>query len=177
MLRTFSALLVLTSLALADVQFVRAQSPFTPWLGTYKNTASSANTTDVIERATEQGTREMGFVRRKVARSRLKAINPPYEQVRIVERGDHLLTEFDGRRYTAPLNGRAEQGTDPEGKSVTVSFQAEGNTLHARYVAEDGEKRMDFVRSPDGRELTMNVTVLSPKLPEPVRYSVRYVRE
>jgi hypothetical protein len=153
-----------------------AQDAFGPWLGTYQS-ASVSDAQTTIESAIERGTNSMGPLRRMVARKRLKAVNQPHKIVRIVEDGAHLAVDFDGRVFRAPVNGKPEKGIDPEGKDVTVSYRADGRALHARYVGADGEKRIDFERSADGRALTMRVTVLSSQLPGPIRYSLRYERK
>jgi hypothetical protein len=149
---------------------------FSPWLGSYKAVAPS-QAKDTIEHAIEKSTSSMGLLRRSVARSRLEKTNSPYKVVRIANAGDEVVTDFDGRRYSAPSDGSPEKGKDPEGKKVTVSFRAEGSTLRGRYVGEDGEKLIDFERSPDGQQLTVHVTVLSKKLPEPIHYSMRYAKQ
>ncbi len=148
----------------------------TPWVGAYKS-ASPAEAKSTIKEAIAHGTDSMGLLRKKVARKRLAGTNIPYNVVRISGAGDEVITDFDGHRYQAPSDGASEKGTDPQGKVVAVSYRAEGRTLRGRFVAEDGEKRIDFERSPDGRELTVHVTVLSKKLPEPIRYSMRYTKQ
>jgi hypothetical protein len=53
-------------------------------------------------------------------------------------------------------------------------------TDHDRFVqtfrAEQGEKETVFVFSPDGSALRLDVTVRSPRLPSPLRYSLSYRR-
>jgi hypothetical protein len=176
-MRIFASVLCAASIAMGTSSSAWAEDPFGPWLGKYENESSQDATQGVIEHAIESGTEDLNFIKRKVARSRLKAINPPYRNVRILEDGDRLVTDFDGHRYAAPTDGSFVGAVDPEGNKIQVSYTANGNTLHARYVGDDGEKRMDFERVPGGSEIIMHVTVLSPKLKEPVRYSVRYSRK
>jgi len=163
------------SVAVSGVAFADPAA-FSPWIGAYES-AAPAQAESTIERAIEEGTSSMGALRRSVARSRLKTTNQPYRRVRIAPAGDELVTDFDGRTYKAPTDGRAEQGKDPDGKAVTVSYATSGDTLKTRYVGEDGEKWIDFERTPDGQGLIMRVTVLSKKLPGPIKYSVRYVKQ
>src|SRR5690606_30268305 len=96
--------------------------------------------------------------------------------VRIVADGEQLITDFDGRRYSAPTHGGEAKGTDPDGKDVTVSYKRDGRLLRARYVGEDGEKRIDFELDPASEEMIMHVTVLSSRLEDPIRYSLPYER-
>jgi hypothetical protein len=142
-------------------------------VGTYES-ASPDKAKNTIENAIEQGTDDMGALRRSVARNRLKSTNRVNNTVRITPSGNELVTDFDGRKYRAPTTGAAEKGKDPDGKTVTVSYKAVGNTLKSRYVGEDGEKQIDFERTPDGQGMIMHVTVLSKKLSAPIKYSIRY---
>ncbi|MFT3925430.1 MAG: hypothetical protein QM778_23025 [Myxococcales bacterium] len=145
----------------------------TPWVGSYA-AAAPDQAKSTIDKAIDDGTSSMGMMRRNAARTRLKNTNRPYKQVTITPLGTELVTNFDGRKYQAPTNGAAEKGKDPDGKTVSLSYKAEGETLKSTYVGEDGEKHIDFERTPDGDGLIMHVTVMSKKLPEPIKYSVRY---
>jgi hypothetical protein len=151
-----------------------ARQVFGPWLGTYERSGSDAKS--IIDEAIEEGTDALGPVKRKVAQRRLRAVNPPYALVRVYQVGDVLVTDFDGRKYSAPISGEAVEGIDPDGKAVTVSYRPEGKTLHARFVGEDGEKHIDLELDLEGDALTMHVTVLSKRLPEPIRYALPYAR-
>ena len=168
--------LVLASLALTPIGALADPAIFSPWMGSYAPAAPD-KAKDTIEQAIEKGTGSMAMLRRSVARNRLKSTNKPYQTIRISAAGDELVTDFDGRKYKAPTDGTPEKAKDPDGKPVTVSYAAEGDTLKSRYVGEDGEKMMDFERTPDGQGLIMHVTVISEKIPQPIKYSVRYNRK
>ncbi len=177
MLRAFFvSSILLASFAFLSGGALADRATFTPWVGSYTS-ATPEKAKDTIDRAIESGTSSMRALRRSVARSRLKNTNKPYQTVRISPAGDELITDFDGRRYKAPTDGGEERGRDPDGKVVIVSYKAVGDTLKTRFVAEDGEKQIDFERAPDGQSMIMHVTVLSKKLPNPIKYSVRYNKE
>jgi hypothetical protein len=169
--------LAMTCIALGARAVVSADGPFDPWLGSYRNTRSAAETQQMVDAAIERGIRDMRPLQRRIARSRLKAVSPASAELRIVEQEDRLATEFDGRRYSAPANGSPAGGVDPQGKRITVSYHVVGDVLHARYVGGDGETRMDFEPIDDGQGLTVQVTVMSKEIPEPVRYNVHFRRE
>lgn len=168
--------IVVASLAFMTTSALADPATFSPWVGSYTS-AAPEQAKDTIEQAIEKGTSSMGALRRSVARNRLKNTNRPYQTVRISPAGDELITDFDGRKYKAPTDGGEEKGKDPDGKSVIVSYKAVGDTLKTRFVGEDGEKLIDFERAPDGRSMLMHVTVLSKKLPGPIKYSVRYTKK
>jgi len=170
---TILAFILGASLALTGSAFADPDA-FSPWIGTYRSAAPD-QAKSTIDRAIEEGTSDMGPLRRSVARNRLRSTNQMNDTVRITPaEEDELVIDFDGRKYRAPTSGAPEKGRDPDGKTVTVSYKAAGNTLKSRYVAEDGEKQIDFERSPGGESMIMHVTVLSKKLPGPIKYSIRY---
>jgi hypothetical protein len=148
-------------------------SGFAPFVGAYHELAARASAAR-IEAAIDTATAPMNFVARLVAHKRLTTVNVPAESLRIVQREGELDTDFDGHRYSAPLDGSVRRNSGPDGKPVDVSYHVEGHTLRGRYVAADGEKRFDFVRRPDGRTLDVHVTVLSARLPRPVVYTLSY---
>lgn len=168
-------IMLLSGLLLTAPAILAQDARFEPWVGSYESAAPDEAKT-IIDRAIEEGTKDMGAVKRKIARKRLKSINPPYRVVRIIMNGEQLITDFDGRRYSAPTHGGEAKGVDPDGEDVTVSYKRDGRLLRARYVGDDGEKRIDFEIDPNGDELIMHVTVLSSKLDEPIRYSLPYQR-
>jgi hypothetical protein len=57
-----------------------------------------------------------------------------------------------------------------------VSTAWEGGRLRQSFVAEDGRRDNHFTVSEDGRRLTLEVTVTSPRLSAPLRYRLNYVR-
>lgn len=162
------ALLLATSVPTRSQQ----EAPFSHFLGAYESDSVEADR-HTIEDAILRGTEPMGPLRRSVARRRLRNVNVPVRRLRILVEGEHLVTEFDGDRYVSHLDGRPQRGRDPDGKVVTVFYREAGNVLHARYVGEDGEKRIDFVRS-GGDRLTLSVSLISDQLPATIRYRLPY---
>lgn len=159
----------LSSAGLADV------AETTKLLGVF-HVVSLPDSQKAIHDAIEQAIAPMGFLARPVARRRLEAVNPAFETLRITQRGDDLVTDFDGRRYTASVDGSCRRNVDADGKAVRVCYRLAGQSLHARYITEDGEKRYDFRLEPDGTSLLAAVTVSSPQLPRPVSYALRFSR-
>jgi hypothetical protein len=51
-----------------------------------------------------------------------------------------------------------------------------GNKLAQEFKAEDGQRKNEYSVSADGRTLTLEVTVTSPRLAQPVRYRLVYDR-
>ncbi len=149
------------------------EASFEPFLGRYE-AVDLGQHASTIDRAILEGTEAMGPLRRSVGRRRLHAVNRPVRVLRIVREGARLVTEFDGDRYVAPLSGAVQRGRDPEGEIVRISYRVAGDTLRARYVGDDGEKRIGFQLA--GGNLRMGVTLSSDQLPGPIRYQLAYRR-
>jgi hypothetical protein len=147
---------------------------YAPFVGSYR-TVSVREGAARIERAIEQGTSTMNFVVRPIARKRLKAVNPMYASIHIYQRDGQLVTDYEGRSYVAGIDGSPRRNTDPDGSKVMVSYGVHGDTLVARYVAADGEKRFAFRRDGD-RAVDVAVTLASDRLPKPISYELDYVR-
>lgn len=148
---------------------------FESFLGSYL-TDSLERDERVITEAIESGTAEMSLVRRTVARYRLEAVNKPVRLLEIRREREMLLTIWDGDVYRAPVSGASLRGVDPEGDPVDVSYRIRNGTLVTRYVGDDGEQRVYFSLSDEGRHLRLSVLQLSPSLPGPIRYPLSYHR-
>lgn len=131
-----------------------------------------------IEQAIEKAVAEMNFVTRPIARGRLKKTNPAYQRIRIGQEGAQISIQFDERKpVQMPADGSAIRWTREDGEVFDVSATHEGGALLQRFKAEDGERINRFSLSPDGAELTLDVTITSPRLPAPVKYTLTYQRQ
>lgn len=168
------ALVVALPVGRADDADVEPRT-FECFLGTYR-TVSLERDERVITEALESGTAAMAPLRRTVARRRLGVVNRPVRQMEIRREGEMLLTIWDGDIYRAPLSGASLRGIDPEDKAVDVSYRIRNRTLIARYIGDDGEKRVHFSLSDEGRRLRLRILLLSSRLPGPIRYQLAYRR-
>jgi hypothetical protein len=81
-----------------------------------------------------------------------------------------------GKAIVVPASGAAVKWTREDGETFDVSGKVAGSTLTQTFVAEDGKRVNVYTLSPDGKTLTMNVTVTSPRLPKPLNYKLVYRR-
>ncbi len=127
---------------------------------------------DAIERTIAR----MVFFVRPIARGRLADRNVIEDTVAF-RFGPGTVTVQIGRANTttrddfSPLATRALTG-----EPLQVRQRFEGEHLVQLLTTRDGERRDEFVLAPDGRRLTMRVTVRSPRLPQPLRYQLSYAR-
>lgn len=147
-----------------------AQEP--AWLGTWK-LGSAPDLSAIIEKCTE----EMSFIKRPIARGRLKKLNPAYQRVVIARNGAEFAIQFDERQpIRVPSDGKAIPWTREDGEKFMVSVKAGADALTQHYQGEDGERSNLFRVDGAGKALSLEVTVKSQKLPKPLVYTLSYTR-
>lgn len=142
--------------------------------GTYTlDQANSDNINDVIENAVGK----MNFLKRLVARGRLKKLNPVYQQVAITSSSNEISVTVDNQpTLRTPANGTPVAWVGPDGGKVNASMQLSGGHLVQTFTSADGRRVNDYTLSPDGRTLTMQVTETSSRLSQPITYKQIYGR-
>lgn len=172
-MRSHLMAIALCALAAAAPATSLAQAPSLD--GSY---AFVAEGSDDINRAIDQGVASMNFVTRPIARGRLRKVNFPYRTLRISHTSSEITTVPDTRApVVTPSNGTTVKWRREDGEIFDVSTSWEGTSLRQSFNADDGQRVNLFSLSPDGRTLTMHVTVTSPRLPKPVVYSLKYARQ
>ncbi len=130
--------------------------------------------------AITSGTASMNFIKRPIARSRLKKTNlPPYGTVRISHTPTEVSVDMDGRApILTPADGKTIKWKRPEdGEMLDVNTVWENGALKETFVAGDGSRENLFAISPDGQIMTMQVTIRSPQLKQPIVYKLDYRRK
>jgi hypothetical protein len=142
--------------------------------GTYAlDRAASDNIDEVIE----QVVKDMNFVRKPLARKRLKATTQPSEHLQITYAGTDVTIVTDGgSSVRTPADGKPVDWTRDDGEKVVVTTTHEARTLTRVFRAEDGQRSNAYTISPDRSTLTMSIVLTSPQLPEPVAYKLVYKR-
>lgn len=143
--------------------------------GAFRRSAGDAAT---IDEAIEAAVGKMNFIARPIARSRLKKTNPPYERIEISGQGGQISVRFDERKpILMPADGQPVKWSRDDGEEFDVSARVEGMQLTQTFKAGDGERVNRFGLQADGSTLILDVTITSPRLSSPVRYSLTYMRE
>jgi hypothetical protein len=132
---------------------------------------------DNIATAINAAVGRMNFVTRPIARGRLTRTNAPYARVEISYTQERVTLKFDERApMVTPSNGTPIQWRREDGEMFALSTEWENGRLEQTFRAEDGQRVNVFSVSEDGNTLTLNVTVSSPRLPQPLRYKLVYNR-
>ena len=135
---------------------------------------------EAVVNAITSGTARMNFIKRPIARSRLKKTNlPPYQVVRISHTPAEVSIDMDGRApILTPADGKTIKWKRPEdGEILDVNTVWESGALKETFVAGDGSRENLFSISPDSQILTMQVTIRSPQLGTPIVYKLEYRRK
>jgi hypothetical protein len=132
---------------------------------------------DDVNRAIETAVSRMSFVTRPIARGRLRRTNTAYNRVVINYTQTEVSTTFDQRRpVESPANGQPVKWTREDGEKFDLSTEWQNGRLVQTFRAEDGSRTNTYTISPDGRTLTMNVTLRSPRLTSPLEYKLVFNR-
>lgn len=151
--------------------FATAAHAAHPLEGTYLLDRASS---DDPNAAIEGVVKEMHAVARPIARRRLKKTNPAYARIALHFTGNAVrINAGAGGTVVLPLSG-APVRWKHDGETLTVSGQSSGNSLAETFQAADGRRTNTFTPTKDG--LTLSVTLTSPRLPKPLRYTLAYRR-
>jgi len=152
---------------------VVASAPTERLAGRYVRDAAAS---DDVQAAIERAVAQMSFVTRGIGRSRLKATNQPPSDVRFALPSDSIVVHYAGqpelraRRDGTPREWRNAAG-EPFQARVTLAPGTDGAvTVRQVFEAEDGRRENAWRLDATGATLTLDVTVSSPRLPQPLRY-------
>ena len=149
----------------------RAQEPL--WAGVFENRDQSS---DGIEAAIETAVAKMNFIKRPVARSRLKKTNEAHKKIVITQQANVISVAFDDRKpVQMPADGRPIKWTREDGEVFDVSVEATSEALVQTFKAEDGQRVNTFTAN-DAGQMTMEARLTSPQLSTPVIYTLLYRR-
>jgi hypothetical protein len=174
----FAALALFTALpAAANAQQAQSQLRGTWTLNREQSDDLNAKINTAVAR--------MNVVVRQIARPRLRATNTAYPRLVVFYDNTNVRVDMQGRpSVSSPANGQPvlwqrETGrTCPQmrGDCVRVTTEWREGALHQTFQAEDGRRVNVFTVSADGGTMTMDVTVTSPRLPQPFTYKLVYNR-
>jgi hypothetical protein len=142
--------------------------------GTYVlDSRASDNVDDVIEHVVK----DMNFVRKPLARKRLKVTTKPSEHLHITYSGGDVTITTDGNSFVrTPADGKPVAWTREDGEKFVVTTTHDARTMTRVFRADDGERSNVYSIGPDRSTLTMSIVLSSPQLPEPLTYKLVYKR-
>jgi hypothetical protein len=165
----------LLALALVVLPLARDAAPQPAELqGTY---LLDRQASDNIDDAIEHVVKDMNFVRKPIARKRLKATTQPSDHLQIsYTGGDVTIVTDGGSAVRTPADGKPVDWTREDGEKFVVTTTHDARTLTRVFRAEDGQRSNAYALGPDRSTLTMSIVLSSPQLPEPLVYKLVYKR-
>lgn len=151
---------------------VAAQEPMLS--GTWRHldlSAEQESRYSAIDRATES----IGAFMRGGARSRLRDATAPDAQLTIEDEGERVTLVTGDRRVVAATDGSSIPVSGESGRGTLQVTRTEGR-LVVTLRTDDATRTTVYRLSPDGTRLTLEVSLTSGRLSEPVRYRVTYAR-
>ncbi len=132
-----------------------------------------------LEKAVDAGAQQITWALRKIARGRLTDTTKPYAGISLTVKDGNVVFERNGTNpIVAKTDGKPVSWKREDGKDYKVTFSIEPNgALKQTFTADDGVRENVFTLSPDGKTLTMAVSVASKKLKQPVTFSLDYQRQ
>lgn len=128
-----------------------------------------------VDKAVDKSVEKMNFVIRPIARARLaKSSRPP--SIIAITVSDSIKISLETISVIAPADGRFVPWNRPNGEIAQISMRLDGERLMTTFKGTEGTRRNTFTLLDSGRTLAMDVLVESSRLPEPLRYRLRYTR-
>jgi hypothetical protein len=152
----------------------QGQVDLSRYQGTYLYVGSSERGRDTIQRAIQQVTDEMGFLRSQIAQDRLQARLEAVHRIVIRAEEDGMAAvQFQGATYRSKLDGSWTRARTPAGEWVQVRHRSWRGRLAQEIKAGKGRRTNVYTQLGDGR-LRLDVTIASRKLPSDIRYDLIY---
>lgn len=132
---------------------------------------------DDIHAAILACTADMNFITRPIARYKLTNVNPAYQKITLSITPQQVSVKLDDRvPILMPGNGQEAPWTREDGEKFMVAAHPQGNELVQTFRNDEGARTNVFKLSPDGKTLTLYVTVTSPRIPKPLTYTMTFGR-
>lgn len=130
------------------------------------------------DEAIDKATESMFFAIKGMARSKLRERLPVPKSIRIAFVDGKITVAAEGEVVTtSPESGATVPHTSTSGQpsKLTQQLTADGKLVQ-KTEGEGGSRTSVYAASADGKAITVQHTVESPKLPKPVRYTLTYRR-
>jgi hypothetical protein len=143
--------------------------------GTFRYEATAS---DNVGAVIVQAVAQLHYIPRPIVRGRLTRTNQPGERIVIAfGNGNVSITPNVCRAAVTPTNGSPTDWTWENGEEpMRVATEWKDGRLVQTFDAEDGRRLNSFSLNPDGRLLTLDVEVTSPRLRNAMRYRLVYSR-
>jgi hypothetical protein len=163
------ALLTASSAAVALSQKTEARIQ-----GTYELSSSKEQARSKIDEKIEGVIEDFNFIKKPIARSRLRETTKPCETMTFRFSEDEISTRCgDDPFQTTPVDG-AKTKIEWKDETLTLSQDVGKRKIVQTYYAEDGKRTNVYVFDKSGDEMEVHSVLESSQLDEPLRFSLSY---
>ena len=144
--------------------------------GRYRYVGNPDQDHAAIEKSIEAAISSLGWLGRKVARSRLanhKELPPHIEISRV---GDDVSVEMGEYLAVAPADGTERELVGPNGRDSKLHYELESATIVQFFVFEHAKRKSTYSFNEKG-QLVMTVYMTSEKLASPIEFALVYEAE
>lgn len=142
----------------------------------FKTASTYAKDKKLIETGIEGAIEDMSFITRPIARGRLKDSNLPFKAIKFKLTPKIVTIQQDNRNpATSNVDGKPTKWTRKDGEVFLLIQIVKPQFIIQTFSSEDGKKVIKYKFSKDYKKLTMDVTLSSPKLAAPLKYTLKYV--
>jgi hypothetical protein len=129
-----------------------------------------------VDAAVDTCVSKLNFVARSIAGPRLRNTNVPYDRIVIAAQPGQVKVVYGaaGSPISTSIDGKVVPWTREDGEVFQTSHELKGEKLIEVFRGEEGQKSTDLSVSADHAVLSLDVTVSSPRLPEPLVYKLVY---
>jgi hypothetical protein len=129
-----------------------------------------------IEKSIEAAISSLGWLGRKIARSRLANHKELPERIEIERAGDNVSIVMGKYAAIAPDDGTERALVGPNGRDSKLHYELEPETIVQYFVFEHARRKSTYSFNKAG-QLVMTVYMTSEKLASPIEYALVYERE
>ena len=116
------------------------------------------------------------FLLRGIARSKLRSSNPVFGSIGIAYDGTTLTTSSDDKSLALDAkNGERIPWVTPDGRPIEVEQTIQGDVVKRVYYNDDGYRVVTYTLGPDQKSLTLEISLHSTHLKQPLKYRLRYL--
>lgn len=117
------------------------------------------------------------WLERQFARGRIRETNRPYDFIQIFPAPDSVTVHTEQWSLTVPRGGEVLEGWERAPDDlVDVTMEWRDGAWVQIFEASDGIRVNRYVLAPDGKTLTVGVTLTSDQLSGPLEYELVYRR-
>ena len=177
-----SSALVVALLAAASASSQSIDSPPTALdpvellAGSYKYVGTPEKDHATIEKSIEEAITSLGWLGRKIARSRLHNHKELPQRIEISRQGAQVSIVMGEYSAVAKDDGTERELVGPNGRDSKLHYELKPETIVQYFVFEHARRKSTYRFNKDG-QLVMTVYMTSEKLASPIEYALVYERD